>query len=239
MTAALIGDTGFVGRSLAAQTHAFERKFDTGNLPEIAGGKFELVVCAIDPGDPESLRRITGPLESVSAQRFVLLSSIEVYPRPEMVDEDGPVNLGPRSALETFCRDRFAATVLRLPTAFGPGLEHSALADLMSGGHVYDHHPEGVHQYYPLAHLWRDLHIALEKRIPVLNLACAPLPTRELAAAVFDRELSAVPAEGAPTIQDVRSKYAELWGGAPFGYLYSKERILVELKEFVERERAY
>lgn len=238
MSAALIGHTSFVGRNLDAQAHVFDLRLDETHLEELAGKKLELLVCATDPVEPEALERLTRALRGVTADRLVLLSSIEVYTRPEMVDEDGPVDPGPRSILEKLCRERAATTILRLPTPFGPGLQGNVLADLMSGGRVYDHHPESVFQYYPLAHLWRDLHIALDRQIPILNLACEPIPTRELASTLFGRELPEIPHDEEPAVQDVRSKHAGLWGGAPFGYLYGKERILGELKDFVERERA-
>src|SRR5207249_2496635 len=175
--------------------------------------------------DPDSdalaIRRLMETLAQVQAKKFVLVSTVEVYPRPEMVDEDAPIDPAAgtpygrnRRELELFCLERFGATVLRLPLLFGPGLNKNVLYDLLIDHEVQNLHPDGVFQYYAVAHLWRDANIALERALPVLNLACEPIPTRELALRCFGRELTQYPS-APPTIYDVRSKHAPLWGGQP------------------------
>ena len=102
-----------------------------------------------------------------------------------MVDEDSeidPAAASPygrhRRELEQFCLERFSATVLRLPLLFGPGLNKNVLFDLLIDHEVENIHPDGAFQYYAVAHLWRDANIALERALPVLNLACEPVPTK-------------------------------------------------------------
>lgn len=255
MTSALIGHTGFVGSNLAAQAR-FDETYNSRDIDRIAGRAFDLVVCAgvyavkwkanQEPeADRAALERLVGPLRSVEAKRFVLISTVDVYPRPRGVDEDtiiDPAAASPygrhRFELESFVRDRFRdSTVLRLPGLFGPGLKKNVIFDLLHDHRVDQIHPEGVFQYYGLRHLWGDLQKALERRLPLLNLACEPLPTRELSLRVFGRELPAS-ASPAPEGYDLRSKHAPLWGGAPSGYLYSKEQVLRELAGFVEEERS-
>jgi nucleoside-diphosphate-sugar epimerase len=254
MASALIGHSGFVGANLSAQAH-FDAKYNSRNIDQIRGKSFELVVCAgvyasrpqanRDPeADLQSLRRLIDPLREVEAKRFALISTVDVYPRPEMVDEEAPIDAAAstpysrhRRELEEFCRERFGAAVLRLPQLFGPGLKKSTIFDLLLDHEVESIHPDGVFQYYAVAHLWRDVNIALERAIPVLNVACEPIPTRELALRCFGRELATYPS-AAPSIYDVRSRYAPSWGGNPFGYLYAKERVLQEISDFVDHERA-
>ena len=62
MTDALIGYSGFVGGTLLRQ-RAFEARYRSTNIGSIAGGEFELVVCAGAPAqkwianrDPEADR---------------------------------------------------------------------------------------------------------------------------------------------------------------------------------------
>ena len=254
MTAALIGHTGFVGQNLASQG-TFDARYNSRNIEQIRGKHYDLIVCAgayaakwkanQDPeADALAIEKLTGPLGDVKAGRFVLISTVDVYSRPEMVDEDTPVDpltATPygrhRRELEAFCNTRFDACVLRLPALFGPGLKKNVIHDLLLDHQVENIHPDGVYQYYGLAHLWRDLNMALERGLKVLNLACEPIPTRELALRCFGRELSSYPS-AAPALYDFRSKHAPLWGGQPFGYLYSKERVLQEIRAFVEREQA-
>ncbi|MGZ6141955.1 MAG: NAD-dependent epimerase/dehydratase family protein, partial [Myxococcales bacterium] len=180
MTAALIGYTGFTGANLAAQAQ-FEHKYNSRNIEQIRGGAFDLVVCAGASAakwkannEPEedraAIQRLIEPLREVRAEKFVLISTVDVYPRPAEVDEDAPIDPAAATAygrhrleLEQFCRERFAATVLRLPLLFGPGLKKNVLFDLMLDHQVQNLHPDGVFQYYGVAHLWRDIHIALER----------------------------------------------------------------------------
>lgn len=250
MPTALIGHAGFIGQNLDAQAH-FEVKADAVLPP----GSYELVVCAAAPGekwranrdptaDAAAIGRLVDSLEKVEARKFALISTVDVYPRPEMVDEDVAIDAAEgsaygrhRRALEEFCRQRFAATVVRLPLLFGPGLNKNVLFDLLIDHQVENIHPDGVFQFYAAAHLWRDVNIALERGLPLLNLACEPIAIRELALHCFGRELTSYPS-APPAIYDVRSKYAPAWGGQPFGYLYSKQRVLGEISDFVERERA-
>ena len=250
MPTALIGQSGFIGANLDAQAH-FEVKAD-GALPP---GSYELVVCAGAPGekwranrdpaaDQAAIKRLMDSLHFIEAKKFALISTVDIYPRPEMVDEDSAIDPAAATAygrhrreLELFCQQRFSATVLRLPLLFGPGLSMNVLFDLLIDHQVENIHPEGVFQYYALSHLWRDANIALERGLPELNLACEPIPTRELALRCFGRELTSYPS-AQPAIYDVRSKHAPLWGGQPFGYLYAKHRVLQEISDFVVLERA-
>ncbi|HET7787997.1 MAG TPA: NAD-dependent epimerase/dehydratase family protein [Myxococcales bacterium] len=251
MTSALIGHGGFVAANLELQAH-FDEKVEARAAERLRGRTFDLLVCAGLEGrrragrDPEAdraaTRRLIEALGSIAAARVVLLSTVEVFPRPEAVDEDAPIEPSSpyarhRRELELFCRERLSATVVRLPLAFGPGLSTGVVFDLLLGQETDRIHPDALLQHYPMAHLWSDVSLALERRIPELNLACEPIATRELALRCFGQELSAYPGS-APALCDVRSKFAPLWGGQPFGYLHSKARILRELAEFVERERA-
>jgi NAD-dependent epimerase/dehydratase family protein len=250
MTSALIGHGGFVASNLALQAH-FDEKVDARAADRLRGRRFDLLVCAEPEGrrkpgrDPEAeaaaTRRLIEALGAVSAERVLLVSSVEVFPRPEMVDEDADIHPSPharhRRELELFCREKLSATVVRLPLAFGPGLSTGVVFDLLRGQGLENTHPDALLQHYPIAHLWRDASLAMERRIPELNLACEPIPTREVALRCFGRELTAYPAS-APAVCDVRSKYAPLWGGQPFGYLHPKAPVLRELARFVERERS-
>lgn len=165
---------------------------------------------------------VGAPDVPVSAKKLVVISSFAAYARPEDVDEDSPA------------KDLGDFTLVRLPVAFGPGLASGPLYDLLAD-RVEDLHPDSVFQYYAIAHLWRDVLMALDRGLAVLNLASEPLPTRELALRCLGRELTSYP-HARPVTWDVRSKHAPLWGGEK--YLYSKERVLKEISDFIEKERA-
>jgi hypothetical protein len=95
--------------------------------------------------------------------------------------------------------------------------------------------PSSVYQYYNLSHLWKDLDKVLRLGLPLAHFATEPLPTAELAEAVFGRRLPALPGAAAARY-DFRSRHADLFGGSD-GYLYRKEQVLAELRAFVAAER--
>ncbi|MCA1827226.1 MAG: hypothetical protein ABR567_13070 [Myxococcales bacterium] len=222
MATALIGHGGFVGGNLLAQA-PFDVKAE---LP--VPGEYDLVVCTAD---------LRGPIERLAqmrAKRFLLVSTIDVYANRSGVDEDGPIDPR-RGELETFCAGQFQGTIVRLPIVFGTGLRENLVYDLLNDHDVENVHPDGIFQYYAVARLWHDASIALERALPIVNFVSEPVPTRELALRCFGRELTSYPS-APPAASDVRSKHAASWGGTR--YLHSKERVLAELTEFVEQERA-
>lgn len=99
----------------------------------------------------------------------------------------------------------------------------------------------GIFQYYNLAHLYDDILLALEHNIKVLNITTEPVSVSEIYRALtgeeFRNEISEVPPH-----YDARSLSFELWKGIPAegsrgGYLYGKEQVLKEIREFTEKER--
>src|SRR5688572_29777083 len=102
MAEALIGYTGFVGGNLAAQ-HAFTHGYRSRDIGDITGRNFDLIVCAGMPAEqwranqePEadraSLTRLVNALARARASRFILISTVDVYPTPVGVDEDTPID---------------------------------------------------------------------------------------------------------------------------------------------------
>ncbi len=252
MRTALIGHTGFVGSNLLAQ-QKFTDLYNSKNIESMAGQEFDLVVCCGAPGamwianknpaaDWEVLQTLMRPLETVSAKRFVLISTIAVYPRPVEVNEDTAVDVEAqtpygkhRFALEQFAASRFNATIIRLPGLFGLGIKKNIIFDFLHGNNLSQINAKSVYQFYNLQNLTRDIEIAEKHNIQLLNISSAPVSTAEVAAHCFGIDFSNVPA-GVPAFFDYRSKYATLWGGSD-GYLYSKEQELSELKSFVHEQQ--
>jgi nucleoside-diphosphate-sugar epimerase len=246
MKAALIGHTGFVGGNLLRE-HPFTGRYNSSNIDSIAGEHFDLIVCAGAPAakwkanaDPAAdracLGRLMAALERVQTQRFVHISTVDVYGQPVGVDEDCPPSGATaygrhRLELEQFVRDRFQALVVRLPALFGPGLKKNAIYDLMNNNQVEKIDTRAVFQFYNIRHLWRDIRIAAGARLSLIHLATEPVAMAEVVSHVFGKEwvnhLS-----GIPQRYDVRTKHAALFGGSG-GYIDNKMRVLAELAEFV------
>src|SRR5438132_7761624 len=94
---ALIGHSGFIGGNVARQW-PFDALFNSSNIDDLRGGDFDEIVCAApaaekwkanaDPeNDARSIARLEAALSETTARRFILISTIDVYPRPRDVDE--------------------------------------------------------------------------------------------------------------------------------------------------------
>lgn len=251
---ALIGYTGFVGGNLNAQ-HEFSHKYNTKNIDDIDGREFDLVVSAAtyaemwkinqDPeGDLAQINGLIDHLKTIKTKQFVLISTVGVYKAPNGADEDAELEtegLPPyganRIVLENFVRDNFEQSlIVRLPGLFGDGLKKNVIFDLLNNNMVEKIHSQGVYQYYNLGNIWQDIQTALDNDLSLVNFATEPVRTDELAAYCFGLENFDQAPEGVkPARWDMYSKHAEVYDGtAP--YLYSKQRVLDDIKAFVARQ---
>jgi hypothetical protein len=256
MATALIGYTGFVGGNIDAQAD-FSDKYNTSNIDDIDGKDYDLVVSAAtyaemwkinqDPeGDRAQIEGLINHLRNVKAKKFVLISTVGVYKSPNGADEDTPLDTDGlpaygtnRIPLEDFVRDNFKESlIVRLPGLFGQGLKKNVIFDLMNNNMVEKIHSQGVYQYYNLANIWKDINVALDAGLPLVNFATEPVRTDEVAAYAFGIENFDQQPEGIkPAFWDMHSKHASLYGGTP-PYLYSKQQVLDDIKAFVKAQKA-
>lgn len=250
MADALIGYTGFVGSTLLRQRQ-FDALYRSTNMADIAGGRFGTVVCAAAPAqkwianrepaaDKANLEGLMHHLGRIECETFVLVSTVDVFPQPEGVDEDTPVDeqaLQPyglhRRQLETFVAHHFPRhLIVRLPGLVGPGLRKNAVYDLKHDNNVAAIDSRAVYQFYPMTNLWFDLEIALRAQLPLLHLTAAPLSMAEVAregfARTFERHVSPSPAR-----YDMRSLHAGLFGGGE-GYQYDRRESLQAIRAYAQ-----
>jgi len=254
MTRALIGATGFVGGNLRAQG-AFTDFYHSRNVHELAGRRFELLVSAGAPAakwlankEPEAdraaLKQLTDALERVEAERFVLISTVDVYPRPIEVDESHVPDLAAgqpygrhRLELEAWVRRRFpAALIVRLPALFGPGLKKNVVYDFLHENRLDLVHQDGRFQFYDLAHLTADIERAQRAGLTLLNLASEPVSTQDVAQVVLGRRFENTLPPPGPRY-DYRTRHAALWNRSG-GYQYTRDEVLADLRRFTAAERA-
>lgn len=253
MRTALIGYTGFVGGNIARQV-AFDDLYNSANISEIEGKEYELVVSAANRAEmwrinqePEKdLAEIENYINHISKAKIgklVLISTVGVYKNPNGANEDTPIDtdgLLPygvnRYYLEQYCRDNFDTTTLRLPGLFGEGLKKNIIYDLLHDNNVDRIHKDGVYQYYNLDNIWRDIQIALDNKLPLVNLATPPVSTAEVAKYAFGVDFTNEPADIKPAYWDMHSKYAAEYGGEG-NYLCTKQQELDDITVFVARER--
>ena len=254
MTSGLIGSTGFVGGNLAAAAR-YDVEVHRANVDLLRDRHFDRLVCAGLPAakwianrDPDADRanveRLQNVLATVSAERFVLVSTIDVYPGTVGVDEDTDCAHVPNHAygahrlrFEQFVRARFpAATIARLPALFGPGLKKNVVYDLLHDNALDAINPASRFQWYPVARLAADLATLESHRIPLVNLVTEPIATRMIVERFFpDKKVGAQ--AGASAAYDVRTRHAALFGRRN-GHMLGADAVLDELGAYVARERA-
>jgi nucleoside-diphosphate-sugar epimerase len=253
MATALIGHTGFVGRTLLRQT-AFDEVYNSTNITAIRGRSYELIVCAGAPAakwkanqepkaDLANLESLMSSLSEVAAERFVLISTVDVYPTPRAVDEASPVDAAQaepygrhRFQLEEFARRRFPqASVVRLPGLFGAGLKKNFVYDLLYGNCLHLTHAESVFQFYDLSRLWADLQVVMRRSLPLVNFAVEPVRARDVAERCFGISFDNI-TERPPASYDLRTCFAHFFGGEG-KYFYSAQETFARIKRFAEAER--
>jgi nucleoside-diphosphate-sugar epimerase len=253
MPSGLIGHTGLVGSNLLRQA-PFDALYNSSNIEEIAGRQFRVLVCAGAPaakwlanrdpeGDRRTLARLMNALGQVRADRVILISTIDVFPDPNLVTEGvepDPTRQQPygrhRHELERFVQVRFPTVVVRLPALFGPGLKKNVIYDFLHENQVDKIHAEAAFQFYCLDWLWHDIGVALTHGLEVVHFATEPVTVRQVAAEAFGRAFANCP-PGAPARYDFRSRHHGLYGGSG-GYLYTRREVLGALRAFVTRERS-
>lgn len=250
MKIALIGYTGFVGGNIDAQ-YVFDDKYNSENISSIEGKGYDLVVSAANRADMwrinqegekdlAEIKEFISHLEKVTTKKLVLISTVGVYKNPNGVDEDTEIvteGLTPygqnRYFLEQYCKEHFDTTIIRLSGLYGNGLKKNVIYDLLNENMVDKIHADGVYQYYNLDNIWKDISIALENNLPLVNFAVPPVSTKEVAEYAFGIDFTNKPADIQPALWDMHSKYARIYGGEE-GYLYTKQQELDDIKRFVK-----
>lgn len=250
MRTALIGYTGFVGGNIADQ-HSFDDVYNSKNISDLEGKEYDLVVSAANRAEmwrinqePEidraEIEEFISHIKKAKIGKLVLVSTVGVYKNPNGANEDTPidtVDLSPyginRYYLEQFCQQNFDTTIVRLPGLYGKGLKKNVIFDLLNDNNVDRIHKDGVYQYYNLDNIWKDIQIALDNGLQLVNFAVPPVSTEEVARECFGVEFTNTPADITPATWDMQSKYASIYGGEN-EYLYSKKQELADIKAFVE-----
>lgn len=255
MRRALIGHSGFVGSNLKADG-GFSDLYNSANIREMAGERFDEVVCAgvsavkwLANKEPENdwraIERLLDVLARVDAGRFTLISTIDVYPKADRPDdeatvldlEDGQPYGRHRLQVERFVGERFRnVLVARLPALFGPGLRKNVVFDLLAGNQTEKINPASAFQWYPLERLARDLATAWGAGLSLVNLFPEPLETRRVLDELFAGATVGPTAQPAPRY-DLRTRHAELFGGAN-GFVMSADEVMEALSRFVGEARA-
>lgn len=250
----LIGYTGFVGGNLVAQ-RTFDVLVNSKNFETMRGQRYDRVICAgvsavkwqanKDPAaDLARIRPLMDVLATVTADKFVLISTIDVYSVASGADEStdchNPAHHAygrHRLAFEDFCREHFPnLIVVRLPGLFGPGIKKNVLFDLLHDNCLEMINPKSTFQYYDLRNLTDDIECAERAGLDLVNLFTEPVGTAEILARFFpEAQVGAKPSPEAH--YDLYTRHAALRGHTG-NYLYTKDEVLSQIADFIAKERA-
>jgi nucleoside-diphosphate-sugar epimerase len=255
MRNALIGHTGFVGANVLEQAPEgyFSDLYNSQNSHEMRGKEFDSVYCSGISAvkwkankEPEqditAINVLKENLVEIKTKKMVLISTIDVFSNPNGKDEEASVQLEGlhpyglhRYEFESFVKDNFDATIIRLPGLFGDGIKKNIVFDFMNNNCLEMIHQEGVFQFYSLDSVFADIQLVLKNGIPLVHFATEPVSVREVASEVFGIEFQNNIETPAPEY-DFRTCYGKLWQSESH-YMFSKERVLQQMKEFVLRTK--
>ena len=252
MDDALIGYSGFVGATLLKQRR-FEKLYRSSNIADIESATFNTVVCAgapaqkwianREPGaDRENIDRLIKHLRTVKCERFILISTVDVFKNASKVDEDSDVDesdLHPygknRRLLEKFVGTHFPkSTIVRLPGLVGPGLRKNAIFDFLNENNLQAIDSRGIFQFYPMVNLWSDIQTAVLANLSLIHLTAEPVNVGEISEKAFGRgfhnELN-----GQPAVYDMQTRHADLFG-ASGKYQYSNRETMLAIRAYAQSE---
>jgi nucleoside-diphosphate-sugar epimerase len=250
MSSALVGYTGFVGQNILKK-RKFEFLFNSSNFDEIKNKHFNLVVFSAASAEkwlansqPEKdkahIDKLIENLSSITADRFILISTIDVYKFPMDVNEESETHYQDnhayglnRGRLEAFVMSNFENhSILRLPGLFGEGIKKNVIFDFIHSNQIEKIDSRGSFQFYNLDDIYRDMTHVMDHKIPLINMATEPVLVSEIYETCFGRpfvnELS-----NAPAAYNFKSKHAKLWNPKADAYLYDRDQTLKEIKKFI------
>lgn len=243
MTTVLIGSTGFVGRTLHEQL-TFDLEVHRPNVTSLCGAEIDLLVCAGLPAakwlanrepldDFTNMAALAAVLDTLTVDRFVLISTIDVYPACAGVSEcdvpplDNPQGYGRNRAwFERFIHSRFPRSLtLRLPALYGMHLRKNLVFDLLEHRHeqISGVHADSTFQFWDVAQTWSLVERALDEEIPVVNVATEPTTAQEVAD-VFDVRLGTA---GTPVHYDMHTRHGLALAGREGPYLRTSAETLL------------
>ena len=248
----LIGHTGFVGTTLKKQHH-FYSFFRSTDIQEIANQDYELLVCAGAPAkkwlanqqpdeDRASIAKLINALSSARCERFILISTVDVFLDPSGVDEASPVEtvgLHPyglhRRELEQFVEKQFPSSlIVRLPGLVGPGLRKNFIYDIHNQNELLKVDSRGFFQFYPMVNLWADLQRLMGLGLNLVHLTAEPISVSVVSEEGFGQHFDNRVAEH-PMSYDFQTAYAAQLGGTG-RYTYSKRETLQAVRAYAQTE---
>jgi nucleoside-diphosphate-sugar epimerase len=150
----LLGSNGFVGQSINRKFYDI-KKYNRQNMHNLLNEDLDLLIVAAvsaekwransnPSADRENIENLISFLEKIKINKFLLISTIDVFGPNIDFDEDTEMLEGISTAYghnRSFLEQRLIqiseeTKILRLPGLFGPGLKKNLLFDLLNGNKI-------------------------------------------------------------------------------------------------------
>ena len=250
MTSCMIGHTGFIGGYLFKELN-IDVGFNSSNIKEIGRQSYDTVYCAAPSGlkwyankhpekDKENVLSLIESLKGVKTNRFVLISSIDVYDNPEGQNEsddpDAEKAYGKnRLMIEKFVRKNFHDhLVVRCPIVYGPGFKKNVIYDLINDNNVENIDPSRMLQFYDVRDLPGDIERAESLGLKLVNLATGPLNVGEIAASIFGRDLSSYESPDSLKYYMTSMHSSFFTCDWPPGFIDNSDKVMEKIEDFVK-----
>lgn len=251
----LIGCTGFVGSNLLKQAN-FDGLFNSKNISSLKNFEHNMIVIAAPSAtkwkanqDPDTyfnmVHSLLKDLSQVRAKFVIHISTVDVYENPFNVDENTVIKkntLHPygqqRYLIEEFVRKKYSKhLIVRLPGLFGKNIKKNFIYDMMANNALNLTHKDSMFQLYDLDNLWKDINIAIQHNIKLINFATEPISAFEIASKMFSKSFKNI-TKNPPVSYNMKTIYSNLYFGNS-GYIYSKQQIFSQLKKFISISSNY
>lgn len=88
-------------------------------------------------------------------------------------------------------------------------------------------------QFYNLDNLSKDINIALNNQLNLINISTYPLSASYISKEICSFDFNNIIENKCPAIYDFKSLYCDIYEGEN-GYLYSKENVILEIRNFLK-----
>ncbi len=259
----IVGYTGFVGLNLQ-QFYYFDEFYNSKNFIEASNKHFDtLFFCGIPAvkwyanknpvEDAETIEKIKKILNTITCDKFILISTIDVYEKTnnetEILNEDYQCDYlnnhtygKNRFLFEKYVMDKFNDYhIIRLPALFGKGLKKNIIYDLINNNQINNISINSFFQWYNLDRLKKDIDIIIKNNIKICNLVTEPIETIKIIN-LFDKiyntnysfQIDYLNNNSGTIKYDVFTKYNEIFNSPNNNYISDKESVLFDISNFLK-----
>ena len=257
--AAIVGYMGYVGSNLL-QFYEFDYLYNSKNFEQARNKSFKTLYFAGLPAekwkanlnpdkDAQTLRNIQSILDTIEVERFVLISTIDVYTNTNSQDDEqcaidhtGNHTYGKnRRLFELYIQKRFKRHhIVRLPALFGKGLKKNLIYDLLNGNCIDKINKQNWFQWYSLDWLQNDLDIVMRHNLPICNLFTEPISSNTVVEIYEETYRKRHPyPDDTNMIQvkyNLKSAHASYFNGKG-GFIRDADAIKSSIRDFLEFEK--